>query len=176
MEQEREESNLPVQASGTELVKKQSEEIADRIVAETDPTELKRLTDLFNLAQQKKNILRVLKYNGLLDSIGDQIQKRIEQKPDEFSNADLLSYMQAIHTAIDKSKINVDAVAGASPITIVDPVVNINAQDSLSRESREKVTDIVRAILQGALTGDVPPPIVVDQDAANQSDKEQGEE
>ena len=44
-----------------------ADEIANKIMQETDDSSIKNLTHLFNLNQAKKNALRILKLNSLLD-------------------------------------------------------------------------------------------------------------
>ena len=65
-----------------------TQQIADEIIKETDTKKLKDLTYLFNLNLTKKNVLRVLKLNTLLDKVSDQMLERFEKKPGEFSNSD----------------------------------------------------------------------------------------
>ena len=68
-----------------------TQQIADEIIKETDTKKLKDLTYLFNLNLTKKNVLRVLKLNTLLDKVSDQMLERFEKKPGEFSNITLFS-------------------------------------------------------------------------------------
>ena len=65
---------------------KDTTDLANQIINESDIDKVKNLTALFNLNQAKKNVLRVMKYNSLLDAISDQMTERIEQRPGEFSN------------------------------------------------------------------------------------------
>lgn len=46
-------------------------EIASKILNEDNLDEVKNLTRLFNLIQAKKNMLRVMNLNGLLDKVSD---------------------------------------------------------------------------------------------------------
>ena len=104
------------------------------------------LTHLFNLNQAKKNVLRILKLNQLLDKVSDQMIERFEKRPGEFSNADLLNYMQVAQSAIDRAN---------KSLNLVDetPAIQINQQniimdkEILDKDSRDRVTDAVNAIL-----------------------------
>ena len=80
-----------------------SNELAQKIINENDLTTVQNLTHLFNLNQAKKNVLRVIKMSSLLDKITDQITERVERRPGEFSNNDLLNYMNVVQASIDRA-------------------------------------------------------------------------
>ena len=69
----------------------QTREIAQKILDEQDVDKVKDLTALFNLNTQKRNVIRVMKMNSLLDGVTDQILERFEKRADNFSNEELLS-------------------------------------------------------------------------------------
>lgn len=121
-------------------------ELAENILNETDIDKVKDLTHLFNLNQAKKNVLRILKLNSLLDKVSDQMIERFEKRPGEFSNADLLNYMQVTQNAIDRANKALNLVDETPAIQINQVVINDN--DTLDRESRTKIRDAVNAILQ----------------------------
>ena len=120
--------------------------IAQQLIDEQDLDQVKNLTHLFNLNQAKKNVLRILKLNQLLDKVSDQMIGRFEKRPGEFSNADLLNYMQVAQSAIDRAN---------KSLNLVDetPAIQINQQniimdkEILDKDSRDRVTDAVNAIL-----------------------------
>lgn len=120
--------------------------IAQQLIDEQDLDQVKNLTHLFNLNQAKKNVLRILKLNQLLDKVSDQMIERFEKRPGEFSNADLLNYMQVAQSAIDRAN---------KSLNLVDetPAIQINQQniimdkEILDKDSRDRVTDAVNAIL-----------------------------
>lgn len=125
------------------------ESIANQIVEEDDYKKVRDLTDLFNLMQAKKNALRILKLTGLLDKIDDQIIKRFEISPDNFSNKDLLDYLQIIQTTIAKANENLNDTKEISITPIQqNNQVNINIINQLDRESRDKVADTVKFLLK----------------------------
>lgn len=123
-------------------------DIAQKIIAEDDIENVKNLTHLFNLNQSKKNVLRVLKLNNLLDKVQDQMIERFEKKPGEFSNADLLNYMQVAQSAIDRANKSLNLVDEVPAITMNQVNVNITEDSVLSRESRDKVTEAINAIMK----------------------------
>lgn len=157
-----------VPQNNKEIVAAQSNDLADKIVAEDDVDKLKQLTAMFNLIQQKKNVLRILKYNGLLDSLADQMDIRINKKADEFSNEDLLKYMQTIQSALEKSNTQLKLVDDTPAINFNQQNnVNINvSSQELNREERERVAEVIKAIMQGANKTPPPEDIIVEDDGS----------
>lgn len=126
----------------------QTKEIAQKILDENDVSRIKDLTALFNLNSQKRNVMRVMKMNGLLDNVTDQILKRFESRPDNFSNEELLKYMQVTENAIDRANKNLNLVEETPPIQYQqNNQVNINIVDTLDRDSRERVMEYLNNVL-----------------------------
>lgn len=122
--------------------------LAQDIIDESDIDKVKDLTHLFNLNQAKKNVLRVLKLNSLLDKVSDQMIERFTKQPGAFSNSDLLNYMQVTQSAIDRANKALNLVDETPAIQINQQVNNINVGESLDRESRDRIKDAVNAILK----------------------------
>ena len=132
----------------TQDLDNQTTELAQTIIDETNVDKLKDLTHLFNLNQAKKNVLRVMKLNGLLDTVSDKIIERFEKYPDNFSSADLLNYLQVTQNAIDKANKNLNLVDETPVIQINhNNQVNVNIIDSYSQDERDRVMEVVKAIL-----------------------------
>lgn len=126
-------------------------EIAQKILDAKTVEETKDLTALFNLNSQKRNVLRVLKMNSLLDKVTDQIIERFEKNPHLFTNEDLLKYMQVTENAIDRANKNLNMVEETPPIQLLQQnQVNININQGLNRESRQRVIETVQAILNSS--------------------------
>lgn len=124
---------------------KASEDLITKIVAENDSEKLKDLVSLFNVNQSKKNIVRADIFSKLLDKISIQMTERFEKKPGEFSNKDLLDYLTAIRSAIDKSDIIPEDIT--IPVIQNNTQVNVNIDNNLSRESKERIADAVNSIM-----------------------------
>lgn len=122
-----------------------SEDLITRIVTENDSEKLKDLVNLFNINQSKKNIVRADIFSKLLDKISIQMTERFEKKPGEFSNKDLLDYLTAVRSAIDKSDIIPEDIT--VPVIQNNTQVNVNVDNNLSRESKERIADAVGSIL-----------------------------
>lgn len=125
-------------------------ELAQQIIEEKNLDNLQNLTHLFNLNQAKKNVLRVMKLNQLLDKVSDQMIERFDKTPDNFSNADLLNYMQVTQSAIDRANKSLNLV-DETPAIQVNTQINVNANadglDLLDRESKGRVAEAIKGIL-----------------------------
>jgi hypothetical protein len=140
--------NKLVTKLNTASVDSATTDIAQRILDESDVDKVKDLTNLFNLNAQKRNVARVLKMTDLLDKVTDQMLTRFERTPDNFSNEDLIKFMQVTETSIEKASKSLSQVDQAPAIQYQqNNQVNINIGDNLNRESRQRVTDAVQAIL-----------------------------
>lgn len=155
----------------SQVVANQSQDIAEKIVNAEDVDEVKKLTDMFNLLQQKKNILRILKLNGLYDAVADQMGERFDKKADEFSNTELLNYMQVIANALEKSNNGLKLVSEIPPINFNQQNnVTVNVGDEFSREERERIADALKAILQKQQNVQQPPEdIIIEESEAEEA-------
>lgn len=132
----------------TQELDKDTAQIAQTIINENDLNKIKDLTHLFNLNQSKKNVLRVMKLNGLLDTVSDKIIERFEKYPDNFSSADLLNYLQVTQNAIDKANKNLSLVDETPAIQVQNNNVNVNIIDSYDKESRDRVMKFIKGVLE----------------------------
>lgn len=121
--------------------------LAQEIINETDIKKVQDLTHLFNLNQAKKNVLRVLKLNALLDKVSDQMMERFNEYPDQFSNSDLLNYLTVTQNAIDRANKSLNLVDETPSITLNQVNVNVGGE-ALDRDSRAKITEAINKILQ----------------------------
>ena len=129
----------------------ETQDIAQQVIDEKDVDRTRDLVQLFNLNVAKKNVVRILKLNGLLDSVSDTMIDRFEKHPGEFSNEDLLKYMQVIQQSIDNANKNLNLVDQTQAITLnQNNQVNVNIIDTLDRDSKERIADAVKAILNKA--------------------------
>lgn len=126
----------------------ETQDIAQQVIDEKDLEKTKQLIQLFNLNVEKKNVVRILKLNGLLDSVSDTMIERFAKHPGEFSNDDLLKYMQVIQQSIDNAHKNLNMVDQAPPISFnQNNQVNVNIIDTFDRDSKERIADAIKAIL-----------------------------
>lgn len=123
------------------------EQLQSKLLTCTDATQLQQVVDLFNLNIRRKDVLRTGKLSELQDRVAEQMEARIVDHADEFSNKDLLDYFKLIQDTIDKSG-NIITQENIPAIQINQQNVNIQVGDTkLSSQSREKVMDRVRDVL-----------------------------
>ena len=143
----------------------QTREIAQKILDEQDVDKVKDLTTIFNLNAQKRNVMRVIKMNDLLDKVTDKVMERFEKTPDNFSNDDLLRYMQVTETAIDRANKQLNLVDETPPIQLQqNNQINVSIVDSLDRDARERVADVVKSILKSGIVMSQPSETVILQE------------
>lgn len=122
--------------------------LVEDIVNENDPQKLNNLISLFNVAQQKKNIVRASKYSDILDSISNEMLTRFDNNPNMFSNKDLLEWVDTLQKTLEKTgRETSDVSAITAPLIIQQNNVNIGEQPKLSQESKEKILDVIKAIM-----------------------------
>lgn len=132
----------------TTKIDNNSTEIAQKLIDTEDVEESKDLTALFNLNVQKRNAVRIMKMNDLLDKVTDKINERFEKTLDNFSNDDLIKYMQVTENALDKASKRLADVKETPTIEYQqNNQVNINIGDTISKDSRAKITEYVKAVL-----------------------------
>lgn len=134
-----------------DIINQQAKEIAEQIVQETSLEKVKDLTHLFNLNMSKKNALRVMSMDNLVDKVTAQIEARFEKYPDNFSNTELLNYLQVLQSSIEKANKNLSLVDETPAIQLNQNNVNINIVDNMSRESRERVAAFLKQALNGQI-------------------------
>lgn len=125
-----------------------SPDFEDKVLNAGDPNDLKDLTQLFNFNQAKKNLLRLQKLSVLNDDVVSKIERRLLERPNDFSNKDLLDYLQVINNVLDKQSKSQDDVLDKPMITYQqNNQVNVNIANDLTRESRDKITNLISEIL-----------------------------
>ena len=125
-------------------------DIQDKIINESDPDELKKLINQFNLNLAKKNILRIDKLDELKDLITAQMGERIKTRPGEFSNRDLIDYLSSLENSIEKANKTIKGVDEMPAIQFNQVNVTNNGVDSLSKESKENIIKAVQALMTKA--------------------------
>ena len=134
-----------------ELLKENTDDVVSKLIESQDIEEIKRLTQLFNVNQMKKDAIRVIKLNDILDKLDDQVSERVEKYPDQFSNIDLLKYVDTIQQTINKSNQTITNI-NQTPLIQLNQQNNIVqvSEDALTRESREKIVNIVKQFLENS--------------------------
>ena len=136
----------PPQLASSKL-DKEVEMVARQIADEGDVEKVKDLTHAFNVLFAKQNALRVMKLNGLLNAVTDEMILRMVTAPESFSHRDLLDYLSIVSTTMDKASKTVELIDETPAINLSQTNVNINVgEQQIGRESREKIEDAIKAI------------------------------
>lgn len=141
-------NNIPNLPELTEQIN----QLAQDVISETDSAKTQKLIDMFNWHLSKKNVLRVLKLNNLFDSVTDQMSRRFETKPDQFSNSDLLDYMKVVQGAIDTSSKVLEQLEEPPTIIQNNTQINVNLNETFDKESRARILAAIQATLDAAKT------------------------
>lgn len=137
-EEEIEKEDLPVKTNSfSDIVKKINEE--------EDVDKLKDLTKLFNLAMMKKEINRAERQSDILDYALEEVWSRIANG--EMKDQDLAKYVQVLQDSINNTRKITSDDNLIPPIQINAKEININSDDSLTREERENVLDFIQKVL-----------------------------
>jgi hypothetical protein len=145
-----------------EDLNKESLNLINQIIAESDIERTKDLTHLFNINQNKKTMIRIDKLSGLQDNLVDQFVKRIAERPDEISNKELMDGLKVVQDIIERGQKQVEGVDQTPLIQINQQTNSVNIGDNtanLNRESREKVKNAVLSLLNGLSQPTVKQPI-----------------
>ena len=142
-----------------ELIRKTAEELTLSIAKAESKEELEALYQKFNINNTKKNALRITQLNNLLDQVNEQAVERFNRRPETISNKEILDYMNAIQNQIERSQRTVDGIKDMTAIQVNNTqnnTVNIHVKDTdipyLSKDSRDRITDLVASILQESNT------------------------
>lgn len=139
----------PLEEGNVELIK--------QVLSESNLDKVKDLTHLFNANIAKKNMIRVLQLNELLDCVNDQAFKRLTNRPDNLSNKELMDFMSVLYTSIEKSNKSIDIIDEVPPIQVNNQKneVNINVTQNLDRDSKTNVIEAIKMILNNSNNNNV---------------------
>lgn len=143
--------------------------LADNIMS-TDS--IQEYLPLFNASIAKKQALRVLKREEIIDKVTERIGERLDKRPDEITMTEL----NAIDKTMSEQKqkelalLNSNATDASVGITLNQNNVNVTINNAEPpRESRERVLSAVRELLKMANTN------VNNQDDNADADADQGQ-
>ena len=141
----------------TEKLSQESVELINAIIAEQDLEKTKDLTYLFNINQNKKTMVRMDKLNELQDKLVAQFSKRVTERPDEISNQELMTALKIVQDIIERGQKQIIGTEEKPLIQINQQTNSVNVGDeavSLSRESKQRVANVVSDLLKGLGTND----------------------
>ena len=153
-------TEIAITTSSTELpqpvsLNDEARVLIEQIISTKDEQKTKDLTQLFNVNQNKKTMVRVNKLSDLLDTITDQALARFTTRPDEISNKELFDGLKVVQDLIERGQKQVSG-AGETPLIQVNQQTNeVNiggAPSGLNRDSRERVKSAVLSLLSSINT------------------------
>lgn len=124
------------------------QDIEKYIVEEENLDDLNDIVKLFNISLKKKDLVRNSKLSEVQDKIVEQITTRVLERPDNFSNEDLLKYYKTIQDTLSRSDKSFEGMK--APTIQLNQQINIDNQGEFNRESRKKIIDTVNQILSAA--------------------------
>ena len=129
------------------VLNSEPKDLIDPILEETDLDNLNDIIKLFNINLKKKNLIRSSKLSEVQDKVVEQIASRIEDRPDNFSNDDLLKYYKTIQDTLNRADSSLDSME--VPSIQVNQQINVNTNE-FDRESRKRILNTVQQILQAS--------------------------
>ena len=144
------ESNALI-AINTNDLNQESLTILNQIIAESDIEKTKDLTYLFNVNQNKKTMVRMDNLSKLQDLLVSEYSRRIEEKPDEISNQEIIASLKTIQDILERGQKTIAAEPEKPLIQINTQTNNIGTEGTagLTRDSRKKVEDAVLSLING---------------------------
>lgn len=148
-------SDLPVEVkensvdTADQTLNDASSKLVADLVDTDDPKKIQDITALFNMANTKKNAVRVLKMGQLWDHAAKELLKRVKDHPENASNDDLIKLLTIAEGGMDKaSKVlgNVD-VTPIIQINQQNNTLNISPESQLTKEERDQILAYVRNTL-----------------------------
>ncbi len=132
----------------TTIAQDKQNEVLAKLMKEDDLDKTKDLTHLFNVYQTKRNALRINALNDVQDALVRQMLERLEKYPDNFNNKDIADWMKTVQMVMDTNNEKVEQLDSIPTIKYQqNNQVNVNVIDGLSRESREKITNVLEALM-----------------------------
>lgn len=134
---------------------KESLNLINQIIAESDIEKTKDLTHLFNINQNKKTMIRIDKLSGLQDDLVNQFARRIAERPDEISNKELMDGIKIVQDIIERGQKQVEGVNQTPLIQFNQQNNSVNIGEGtsqLNKESRDRVKNAVLSLLSGITT------------------------
>lgn len=132
-------------------------DISQKILESDDLVEIKNLTKLFNLNQNKSEVLRIMKLNEMLDKTNDELLSRLTNFSGAFTNQELTKLVDTLQNSIDRASSNLNLIDQAPQINpIVQKNTQVNVQiNEMDRYSRERVYAALQNLLGNQQTTEI---------------------
>ena len=145
----------------------ESLQLLNQIIKEHDDEKTRDLTYLFNQNQNKKTMIRLDKLSDLQDNLVAQLAKRIQERPDQISNQDLLQAMKITQNIAERGQKQITGSTEAPLIQVNQQTNTVNMGDDLqgfNRDARERVKNAVASLLSGLNTKTTSDTIIINSE------------
>lgn len=145
----------------------ESLQLLNQIIKEHDDEKTRDLTYLFNQNQNKKTMIRLDKLSDLQDNLVAQLAKRIQERPDQISNQDLLQAMKITQNIAERGQKQITGSTEAPLIQVNQQTNTVNMGDDLqgfNRDARERVKNAVASLLSGLNTNTKSDTIIINSE------------
>lgn len=145
----------------------ESLQLLNQIIKEHDDEKTRDLTYLFNQNQNKKTMIRLDKLSDLQDNLVAQLAKRIQERPDQISNQDLLQAMKITQNIAERGQKQITGSTEAPLIQVNQQTNTLNMGDDLqgfNRDARERVKNAVASLLSGLNTNNTSDTIIINSE------------
>ena len=138
-----------ISSDDASYIEHQLQDLTRELIATDNLGESKAIIEKYNAYLVKKSAIRTGKLEKLYDEIVTQMLLRFKNRSGEFSNKDLLDYLNSVQAALDKSIGRLNNVDEA-PIQLSgnQTQVNINVLDGFTHEQKSNIADAIKSILQ----------------------------
>lgn len=129
---------------------KTNDELVNQLMTTNNSSDIENIINLFNFNMKKKNILRVNSYNNLLDKIIEEMSERIEKCSGEFSNKELLEYLNSIQSLAYNKQDSNDVSIPSITLNTINMTNNISSLDSIDIDSRKRIQDAIQNVIRNS--------------------------
>jgi hypothetical protein len=136
-------------------IQQRANELCEAVQNEDDEKKLEDLYHEFSINNTRKNVVRLNELNKLLDEVNDQAYKRFKNNPAEMSNKDVLDYMNAVQSQIERSEKTVNGLKEINATQINNSTtnvqINVGGESTAmpNQASRDRIADAINEILKG---------------------------
>mgnify|MGYP006886749825 CR=1 FL=1 len=152
---EKEQSNELIDTSNSNesnrnLLTQDSNQIVESTIKSNNIEEIKNLTQLFNINSIKKNMLRVNELNELMDLANREALDRFKKYAPFMEDKDIANYMKIFQQSLINSQNIINSVdeKPIAQINIQNNVITHENDITLSKESRDKILNVVQALMK----------------------------
>ena len=124
----------------------EAQRLVGELTLEKDKQKMQAIEQQFNDIQRKKQLARISKLSDVQDMLTDQFYQRISQRPDEISNKEMLDGMKVVQDLMEKNQKRAEIMEEIPQLIQINQT-EVNVNNNLNRDSRERVKNAVQVLL-----------------------------